>query len=41
MKGIYLRHTEADGFIYEYVCIQCGRKFKDTAPELSDPIVVL
>lgn len=37
VKGVLKSHTLNRGFVYEYVCADCGGKFKDVAPEVSFP----
>lgn len=40
VKGRFLYHSmDGRGFVYAYTCEQCGREYRDTAPESMPPIV--
>lgn len=40
VKGRYLGHSSSgDGFIYQYECQECRKKFVTNAPEASAPVL--
>ena len=37
IPGRFLRHDSERGFLWEYVCSQCGRLYSERAAEVSVP----
>lgn len=37
IAGRYIDHSIDLGFVYEYTCPECDKRFRTSAPELSSP----
>lgn len=39
MRGECIGFTWKGNFRYKYVCVRCGKKFFETTPDLSEPVL--